>query len=242
MSALSSFASFYQGGGPFMHAILATGLLILAISLERFWVIGRALAWNSAKFSRDLTDRVNRGDCKGAADLAHKVGSPAGRVAHAILTAGTRDETTLYNAADGEAQIVLAPYSKRLSHIGLLANVATLLGLLGTIFGLMTAFSAVGAADASQRSAFLAAGISEALNTTAFGLLMAVPALLVQGFFVARVEGIAGQIDEVTVRVVRALSHPAPTSTPSDGQTARPHAATPGLPAQPAARKPAATR
>jgi biopolymer transport protein ExbB/TolQ len=109
------------------------------------------------------------------------------------------------SAADGEANLALAPYSRRISHIGLLGNVATLLGLLGTIFGLTTAFAAVGAADPSQRSAFLAAGISQALNTTAFGLIVAVPALMVHGFLVARVEAIAEQVDEVCVRLVRAM-------------------------------------
>ena len=205
MSALSWFASFFQGGGPFMFIILGTGLLVLAIALERFWVIGRATAWNSGKFTRDLSERVRRGDLKGAAGLAAKVKSPGGRVAHAILTSGGRTESSLMSAADGEAHLALAPYSRRLSHIGLLGNTATLLGLLGTIFGLTTAFAAVGAADPTQRSAFLAAGISQALNTTAFGLIVAVPAMLVHGFLVGRVESIAEQVDEVCVRLVRSM-------------------------------------
>lgn len=223
MNALSSFASFFQGGGPFMVVILGTGVLILAISLERFWVISRASAWNAGKLSRDLTDRVTRGDLRGAADLAAKVKSPAGRVAHAVLTCGARTEQQLTAAADGEANLALAPYSRRISHIGLLANVATLLGLLGTIFGLTTAFSAVGAADPSQRSAFLAAGISQALNTTAFGLIIAVPALMVHGFLVGRVEAIADQVDEICVRLVRAMLQ-AGSSAPARHAAAAPEA------------------
>ncbi|NNE43974.1 MAG: MotA/TolQ/ExbB proton channel family protein, partial [Gemmatimonadetes bacterium] len=171
MNALSWFASFFQGGGPFMFIILGAGLLILAIALERFWIIGRASAWNSSKFTKDVCEKLKRGDLSGAAALAEKVKSPAGRVAHAIITSGGRSEQSLLNAADGEAVISLARYSHRLAHLGMLGNTATLLGLLGTIFGLTTAFAAVGAADPSQRSAFLAAGISQALNTTAFGLI-----------------------------------------------------------------------
>jgi biopolymer transport protein ExbB/TolQ len=88
----------------------------------------------------------------------------------------------------------------------MLANVSTLLGLLGTIFGLITAFSAVDAADPSQRSAFLARGISEALNTTAFGLIVAVPTLLLHGFLVSKVEAVVEAVDQATVRVIDALS------------------------------------
>jgi biopolymer transport protein ExbB/TolQ len=88
----------------------------------------------------------------------------------------------------------------------MLANAATLLGLLGTIFGLTTAFAAVDAADPSQRSAFLAAGISQALNTTAFGLIVAVPALLVHGFLVSKVEGIVDSVDALSVRLISLLT------------------------------------
>jgi len=100
----------------------------------------------------------------------------------------------------------LPALSRRLPYLSMLANVATLLGLLGTIFGLTTAFAAVGAADPSQRSAFLAAGISQALNTTAFGLMVAVPAMIAHSFLVGRVEGIVEQIDEVSVKLVRAMT------------------------------------
>ena len=86
-----------------------------------------------------------------------------------------------------------------------MANVATLLGLLGTISGLITAFSAVGAADPSQRSAFMAAGISTALNATAFGLMIAIPTLIIQGYLVGRVERIAEQVDEMSIRLSEAL-------------------------------------
>jgi biopolymer transport protein ExbB/TolQ len=95
----------------------------------------------------------------------------------------------------------------------MLANVATLLGLLGTIFGLTTAFSAVGAADPAQRSAFLAAGISQALNTTSFGLIVAVPTLVAHGFLVSTVERIVEQVDDVSVRLVRGLAKLRQTQT-----------------------------
>jgi biopolymer transport protein ExbB/TolQ len=208
MDAFSSLATFFKGGGPFMYIILAVGVFILAISVERFIVIQRAAGTNVKRFLDDLTTKLQRGDAEGARVLCNKMKSPAGEVALAICTTPTRDDEKLQNAADGAATLVLPPLTRRLPHLNTLANVATLLGLLGTIFGLTTAFSAVGAADPAQRSAFLAAGISQALSTTAFGLIVAVPALLMHGYLVGRVEMVVEHVDEVGVKLVRLLGRP----------------------------------
>lgn len=206
MEALGPLAGFFEGGGPFMFVILGCAVLILAIVLERAWVIGRAGAMNRARFVRDVTRMVGKGDVVAATELCRNVKNPPGRVAYAILSSGTKDEDALNNAADGAAVVVLPALSRRLPLLSMLANVATLLGLLGTIFGLTTAFSAVGAADPAQRSAFLASGISQALNTTAFGLMVAVPAMVIHGLLVGKVENIVEQVDEVSVKLVRALT------------------------------------
>ena len=221
MSALSQFATFFQGGGPFMFVILGVGVVMLAMALERFWVIGRASSWNADKLAKDLMAKVSRGDVAGALAIAQKVGSPAGKVATAILSNQNRSEESLMNAADGEAAMTLPALSRRLPQLSMLANTATLLGLLGTIFGLTTAFAAVGAADPSQRSAFLAAGISQALNTTAFGLIVAVPGMLAHGFLMGRVERIVEQVDSVAVRLIRAMAQ---TSAPNAAAGAAPRA------------------
>ena len=206
MDAFAGLAKFFMEGGPFMYVILGTAVMILAIIVERFWVIGRAGALDSRKFLKDVLRNVQQGDINSASSLCRKVQSPAGRVAFAIVSANSREEDSLNNAAEGAAMVVLPKLSKRLPHLSMLANVATLLGLLGTIFGLTTAFSAVGAADPAQRSSFLAAGISQALNTTAFGLIVAVPAMVFHGILVGKIESIVEQVDEVSVRLVRALT------------------------------------
>lgn len=226
MSALSSFAKFFQEGGPFMYPILAVGVVILATSLERFFVISRASSWNSKKLAHDLAERIRKGDRAGAIAIADKIKSPLGRVASAIVHSSARTEEAVLAAADNEATVVVPPLSRRLSNLNLLANIATLLGLLGTIFGLITAFSAVGAADPSQRSSFLAVGIAQALNTTAFGLIIAVPALLIHGFFVGRIERIFQQIDEMAVHLTRTLFEGG-----AHGAPPRPASATPAHPA-----------
>lgn len=207
MEFFSQFAGFFRNGGPFMFIILLTGVAVLGLTFERIWVIGRAASVNSGKLTRDLLRMVGQGDHGKAIALARKVKGPVGEVAVAILDRrSAATEEKLQNAADGAATIVLPPLSRRLPYLSMLANSATLLGLLGTIFGLTTAFAAVGAADPSQRSAFLAAGISQALNTTAFGLIVAVPTLLIHGFLVSKVEAIVENVDEASIRIIRAMS------------------------------------
>jgi biopolymer transport protein ExbB/TolQ len=205
VNVLSAVATYFKTGGPFMYVILGIGVVALAIVLERLWVVGRAAALDTRKLTRELEALVGKGDVVGAAQLCRRIHSPTARVAHAILEQGVAEEAAIRAAADDAAAVVLPPLARRLPHLNLLANVATLLGLLGTIFGLTTAFSAVGAADPSQRSVFLAAGISQALNTTSLGLIIAVPLMIAHGFLVSRVEGVADQVDEITVSLIRAL-------------------------------------
>ena len=206
MNAISSLATFYKDGGFFMHAILAAAVFVVAIVVERLIVIGPSAALNSRRLVDDLVRAIARGDLASARNLSRVSNAPAARVAQAILSQTGDDESRYQTAGDDAATLVLTPLSRRLSHLGLLANVSTLLGLLGTIFGLTTAFSAVGAADPTQRSAFLAAGISTALNTTAFGLIVAVPTLLIHGWLTGLVEGIASQVDETIIRVTQAMT------------------------------------
>jgi len=205
MNPLATIAHFFKTGGPFMYAVFLAALTILALVAERFWVIARSGNINTDKLTRDVLNRINKGDIAGATDLCRKVRGPAAAVAHAILMRGDHDEDKLRNAADGAASVVLPPLSRRLSYLTMLANTCTLLGLLGTIFGLITAFSAVGASDPAQRGAFLAAGISEAMNTTAFGLLVAIPTLLVHGFLAGKVEGIFDSVDATSARLIEAM-------------------------------------
>ena len=169
-------------------------------------MIGRAAAINSHKMVNDVVKAAKSGDLAKARTISAKSKAPVARIAQAILQVGEGDEDRLQAAGDDAAAMALPALTRRLQFLSTLANAATLLGLLGTIFGLTTAFSAVGAADPAQRSAFLAAGISQALNTTAFGLIVAVPTLLIHGWLVGLVEGIAEQVDEMSIRLSQAMA------------------------------------
>jgi biopolymer transport protein ExbB len=231
VNEFSAVATYIKEGGGFMYVILGCGVLIAAIVIERAIVIGRAAAVNSRRMADDLVRSAGHGDLNAARNIAMQSHAPAARVAQAILRAAPADESKLQSAGDDAATLALPPLARRLPHLQMLANAATLLGLLGTIFGLTTAFSAVGAADPAQRSAFLAAGISQALNTTALGLMIAVPTLLLHGWLAGLVEGIAEQVDDMNIR----LSHAVANAAAGRGQV------TP-MPARPAQAPLAATQ
>ncbi len=212
MNVVSAVAAFYREGGIFMHAVLAIGLIVGAIIVERFIVIGKAMRIDARSFTDTLVNHARRGDWNGARNASMQSTAPLARVAQGMLESGAQDEEALQRAADDATTLQLPNLSKRLSWLGLLANSATLIGLLGTITGLITAIAGVGEADAATRSARLSAGISEALHCTAFGLTVAIPTLIVQGWFISRVEELGDQIDQLAIRLGKVLSMPAPTN------------------------------
>ena len=227
MNVLSGMITYYKEGGPFMHFILACAVFVIAIVVERIVVIGRAAALDGRKMADEITSALNRGDHMTARRIATGSSAPVARVAAAMLHSGP-DEESCRAAADDAATLAMPSLAKRISHLGMLANVATLLGLLGTIFGLTTAFIAVGAADPAQRSAFLAAGIAQALNATTFGLMVAIPALLAHAWLVGMVEGVSDQVDEMSIRLGQALSRATPNQAATGTTGAQIHSFHPG--------------
>lgn len=213
MNALSALAAFYREGGLFMHVVLAIGLIVGAIIVERFIVLTAAMRINARAFVEAVLNNARRGDWNGARHAAMQSRTPLARVAQAMLESGAQDEEGLQRAADDATTLQMPELSKRLAWLGLLANSATLIGLLGTITGLITAIAGVGEADAATRSARLSAGISEALHCTAFGLTVAIPTLIVQGWLISRVEEIGDQIDQLAIRLGKVMSAPVQSTT-----------------------------
>jgi len=113
---------------------------------------------------------------------------------------------------------VLPPLERRTSYLPILANVATLLGLLGTIIGVIQAFAAVSAADPSQKATLLAHGISVALNMTAFGLIVAVPLILSYAFLQSGTTKIIDSLDQYSTKLANFFTTPAPGISPERSQ------------------------
>ena len=188
-----------------MYPILAVAIVGLAIFLERLYMIVFRSKINGRAFIERVIQLVRAGKVEDAIKLCAQSNAVLPDMGLLILRSRSRDEADLQNVADAAALSVLPRLTRRLHYLPMLANVATLIGLLGTIFGLREAFAGVSQAEAAERSAALAAGIAIALNATGFGLLVAVPLTVAHAYLVSQAETIIEQVDEFSVRLINAL-------------------------------------
>lgn len=203
---IESIARIFQEGGPFMYAITAALGFGVAVIVERFYYLLVRFDVDGRKFYGELRNLIQQGDLEAARDLCGN--APLPRILRAGIEAflqGGSGERSVQNAVDEEALAVIPGIEKRIHYLSMIANVATLLGLLGTIVGLIHAFQAVAGADPAQKAALLARGISMAMNTTAYGLLVAIPCMVAYSFLQARAAKIIDEIDEYSVRLINLL-------------------------------------
>jgi biopolymer transport protein ExbB/TolQ len=202
---MTGLIEWYRNGGGIMNFILVAAVIGLAVFLERFYVIVIKSKINGRAFIERVIQLVRSGKIDDAIKLCAQSKAALPDMGLLILRSRTRDESDLQNVADAAALSVIPRLTRRLQYLPMLANVSTLLGLTGTIFGLRHAFSAVSAASAAERSASLAAGIAVALNATGFGLMVAVPLSVAHAYLVSQAETIIEQVDEFSVRLINAL-------------------------------------
>jgi biopolymer transport protein ExbB/TolQ len=203
---MESIASFFRDGGIFMYFILGTAVVGIAIMIERGIVL--LLRYNID--ARALWNRVSKfiedGDVEKAKLLCDNSRAPLLRILYTGISLSHGTEKEIQNAIDETALEIVPGIDKRVSYLSTLANIATLLGLLGTIQGLIQAFAAVGAADPSQKAALLASGISVALYTTAFGLIVAIPMLAGYTVLQSKAHKLIDEIDEFSVKLINLLN------------------------------------
>lgn len=163
-----------QDGAPFSFINMFVLSLVLAIIVERFFFIVTKYRVNAGEFMAQIRKLVQAGNIDRAIKLCEAAPLPLLQVVKAGLTQSNKGDDAIIAAMD-ERWTELSPHlEKRISTLWTLANIATLIGLLGTISGLIRSFGAVAHADAGQRSQILSAGISEAMYNTALGLGIAV--------------------------------------------------------------------
>ena len=190
----------YQEGGFWMHPIMLCLIAVVTITLERIYVLFIQVREDKDALLRGLQKHVFHGDVHGAVRFidAQRPG-PLARVLKAGLLKVHRNDEEVQAALD-EASLRETPHlEKRVPFLAVLSNAATLFGLLGTIIGMIACFAAVAHVDPAQKSTILAAGIAEAMNCTAFGLITAIPALLSFGILQSRVQSLNDGINEGVV-------------------------------------------
>lgn len=201
------FAQFYQEGGAWMHPIAVCAVLGAGVMIERFIFLFFRFNINGAQFFNQIQKLVMANNIDRAIKLCNAADKAAlARVMKAGLTRANKSESDIAAAIE-EAMLEVGPaITKRISMIAAVANIATLLGLLGTIFGMIDAFTAVAVAAADQRSQALAKGISIAINTTGFGLMVAIPLLSASVFIQGLAKKIADEVDLYAVKLENLLA------------------------------------
>lgn len=197
-------AQFLQGGGVFMWVIMITLSFGLAVALERFFKL-RAYDTDGPSFMNELQRCVLSNDIQGAIRVCSNSVALLPKVLKSGLKRASHGSEQIQNAIDATALEVIPKIELRLNYLQLVANISTLFGLLGTIQGLIASFSAVSAADPSEKAALLASGIATAMNTTAFGLGTAILIMILHTFLASKAEKITCEIDEFSVKLLDLL-------------------------------------
>ncbi|MEX0798224.1 MAG: MotA/TolQ/ExbB proton channel family protein [Bacteriovoracaceae bacterium] len=190
----------FHAGGFFMYFILLFGLLSLAVIVERSVALYARYKSAPEDFRKKILACVSQGDFRAAMDYI-EMSAPntsMGRIAMIgckMRTNGAGDEA-LQARMDEQLSKEISSVDKRTGFLAMFGNVSTLFGLLGTVTGLISSFAGVAAASPVERANLLSSGISEALNSTAFGLLAAIPALVAFAIFQNRTERITTKLTE----------------------------------------------
>ncbi len=201
MSALKALADHFRQGSWPMWPILFLLVVSWGIVIERIIYLRKASIDKEKRLAL-LKSQIMAGNIQGAIKVCSGNPTPVTRIVQAGLTKFNRPDAEVQAAMDEAALRELPKLEKRTGYLAMLGNVATLVGLFGTIVGLIDSFAGVAGVDPSMKATLLANGISEAMNCTAFGLLTAIPALLAFSILNGWTQTILDDINEVSVQVV----------------------------------------
>jgi len=198
---------FFTAGGAFMFPILLVVAIATAITIERYVTLAKMSARNRRTWSL-VEPALTSGDFDKARELTSKDDSPIARVLSMglALQGAVRRRDDVEKVLQESMMEIVPQLEKRTHYLATAANVATLLGLLGTVAGLIHAFSAVATVNPAEKANLLSASISEAMNCTAFGLMTAVPILVVHAFLQSKTQGLSDGLETAAIRFLNALA------------------------------------
>lgn len=201
--ALNWLAAKYEAGGIFMHPIFACLILGLAFSFERFWNLTRARV-NTKDFLVKVTTALKEGGIEEARDLCASTRGPVASVFHAGLLRADEGLDAAEKAIMSYGGIEMGFLEKGMIWISTFITIAPMLGFTGTVQGMITAFDAI--KEAAQISpAIVADGISVALLTTLFGLVVAMILQVFYNYFISKIDGLVSDMEESSVQLIDAL-------------------------------------
>lgn len=200
---ISMIVRFFQDGGVFMYPITVILAFSVAVVIERIRFLSFRNNVDAEKLFGEAKKYITSGELDMAVSLCNS--APVCRVLRAGMSNASPDIERVRSSMEEEAAAVIPVIEKRIPHLSTAASVATLLGLLGTIYGLIAAFTAVADADPSQKASLLAKGISIAMNTTAYGLIVAIPTIIAHSFLQSRANRLLDEIDEYSLKLLNLL-------------------------------------
>lgn len=207
MSALYGMVEFFTAGGPFMYPILLVFAVGVAIGIERYYTLTLVRRRNEGMWSK-LQPTLASGDFEKAREMTSQDESTVSR----LLSMGLARQGAVRRREDIEIAMeetmmeIIPQLEKRTAYVALGANVATLLGLLGTIMGLIQGFTAVSGANPAEKADLLSASISVAMNTTAFGLIVAIPLLVAHSVLTAKTSEIVDSLEMASVKTLNVIT------------------------------------
>jgi biopolymer transport protein ExbB len=207
MDLIYSFVGFFVTGGPFMYPILIVFAIGAAIAIERYITLTIVRAKNQSAWSKVQPALVN-----GEFDEAREMTNEDDSVISQLLSMGLARQGAVRRREDIEIAMeegmmeIIPQLEKRTPYVGLASSIATLLGLLGTIMGLIQAFTAVANANPAEKADLLSASISVAMNTTAFGLMVAIPLLVTATVLTAKTGEIIDSLEMASVKALNVIA------------------------------------
>ena len=206
---IKSIATWFNAGGPYMWVILGVCAVAFAVAADRFIYYFILCGTDSSRLLHRISGLLS-GTAQTGIDRFSFIKKRRTPLYTLLKTAIDRFEAgaPIEQIQEGveEASIKELPkITRRISYLALFANIATLVGLLGTIAGLQQSFGSLASAEAAQKAAMLAAGIAQAMNTTAFGLIVAVPCMVLFTILNNKQQSIINDIDDAVVRVVNTM-------------------------------------
>jgi biopolymer transport protein ExbB len=210
-----SIVNFFVRGGAFMYPILIVGAVAAAITIERYVTLTRLVIRNRSVW-KEVEPALVNGDFDKARETTSKDDAAIARLLSVGLArqGAVRRLDDVEKAMRGSLMEIVPHLEKRTHYLATFANLATLLGLLGTVSGLIHAFTAVATANPAEKANLLAASISEAMNCTAFGLMTAVPILFVHAFLQTKTSELISSLETAASKFLVVIA---------DRQSARAH-------------------
>ncbi len=197
---MGAIITFFREGGSWMYIILLVGIAGISVMVERVLYISIKNRIDTVAFVNRVLELLQRGNITNAVEFCRMSQASLPRIVRAGLEEAGKRPKDIQQAFELASMVEIPKLEKRTHFLGMIANVATLLGLLGTIFGLIMSFQAVANAPAAQKAILLTAGISTALNTTALGLIIAIPCMIIHSYLQEKTNEI---INDINVNVVR---------------------------------------